>query len=193
MPGAEWNRPGISAFRLICLMGMTTMTTLLEEFRSNYSATQDEEMRLEDYLELCKRDPSAYATAAERMLAGHRRARARRHPQRSASRPDLRQPRHPALPGVPRVLRHGGRDRADRRLLQARRAGARREEADPLSAGTGRRRQVLDRRAPEGGDGVASDLRDQGFAGQRVAARPVRARAVRRRAGSATTASRAAI
>ena len=46
------------------------MATLLEEFRSNYSATHDEEMSLEDYLELCKRDPSAYATAAERMLAG---------------------------------------------------------------------------------------------------------------------------
>ncbi len=46
------------------------MTTLLEEFRSNYSATQNEEMGLEDYLELCRRDPSSYATAAERMLAG---------------------------------------------------------------------------------------------------------------------------
>jgi serine protein kinase len=49
---------------------MTTMTTLLEEFRSNYSATQNEEMGLEDYLELCKREPASYATAAERMLAG---------------------------------------------------------------------------------------------------------------------------
>jgi len=46
------------------------MTTLLEEFRSNYSATQSEEMGLEDYLELCRREPGSYATAAERMLAG---------------------------------------------------------------------------------------------------------------------------
>jgi len=46
------------------------MTTLLEEFRSNYSATQNEEMGLEDYLEMCKREPASYATAAERMLAG---------------------------------------------------------------------------------------------------------------------------
>src|SRR6478735_1530094 len=46
------------------------MTTLLDDFRSNYSATQNEEMGLEEYLELCKRQPSAYATAAERMLAG---------------------------------------------------------------------------------------------------------------------------
>ena len=46
------------------------MTTVLEQFRSNYSATQEEEMSLEDYLDLCKREPAAYASAAERMLAG---------------------------------------------------------------------------------------------------------------------------
>ena len=46
------------------------MPTLLEDFRSNYSATHDEELGLEDYLELCKREPAVYATAAERMLAG---------------------------------------------------------------------------------------------------------------------------
>ena len=46
------------------------MTTLLDVFRSNYSATQGEEMGLEEYLELCKKEPSTYATAAERMLAG---------------------------------------------------------------------------------------------------------------------------
>src|SRR5439155_92864 len=34
-----------------------------------YSATADEEMSLEDYLGLCKKDPTAYATASERMLA----------------------------------------------------------------------------------------------------------------------------
>ncbi|MGE5088185.1 MAG: PrkA family serine protein kinase [Candidatus Levyibacteriota bacterium] len=45
------------------------MTTLLEQFRSEYSATRDEEMSLEDYLDLCRRDPGAYATAAERMVA----------------------------------------------------------------------------------------------------------------------------
>jgi len=46
------------------------MTTLLDDFRSNYSATQGEEMGLEEYLELCRKEPSTYATAAERMLAG---------------------------------------------------------------------------------------------------------------------------
>ncbi len=44
------------------------MTTLLEQYRTNYSVTQDEEMTLEAYLELCKEDPAAYSTAAERML-----------------------------------------------------------------------------------------------------------------------------
>src|SRR5829696_571816 len=46
------------------------MTTLLEDFRSSYSATHGEEMGLEDYLELCKADKGTYASAAERMLAG---------------------------------------------------------------------------------------------------------------------------
>ena len=46
------------------------MTTLLDTYRSNYSATQDAEISLEEYLELCKQDPGAYASPAERMLAG---------------------------------------------------------------------------------------------------------------------------
>jgi serine protein kinase len=64
------DQPRTSGISLNRFFGMTTMTTLLEEFRSNYSATQNEEMGLEDYLELCKREPASYATAAERMLAG---------------------------------------------------------------------------------------------------------------------------
>ncbi|MGC1817437.1 MAG: PrkA family serine protein kinase [Casimicrobiaceae bacterium] len=46
------------------------MTTLLEQFRSDYSAAREEEMSLEEYLGSCKRDPGTYATAAERMVAG---------------------------------------------------------------------------------------------------------------------------
>jgi serine protein kinase len=45
------------------------MMTLIEGYKARYSATQDEEMSLEQYLELCKSDPGSYATAAERMLA----------------------------------------------------------------------------------------------------------------------------
>jgi len=46
------------------------MGTLLETFRTNYAAVREEELSLDEYLDLCKTDPSVYATAAERMLAG---------------------------------------------------------------------------------------------------------------------------
>jgi serine protein kinase len=45
------------------------MTTIIEGYKARYSSTQDEEMSLEEYLDLCRRNPAAYATAAERMLA----------------------------------------------------------------------------------------------------------------------------
>jgi len=45
------------------------MTALIEGYKARYSAVADEEMSLEEYLELCKSEPAAYATAAERMLA----------------------------------------------------------------------------------------------------------------------------
>jgi serine protein kinase len=45
------------------------MMELLERYKARYTDTREEEMSLEDYLELCKRDPSAYANPAERMLA----------------------------------------------------------------------------------------------------------------------------
>src|SRR5690349_12826767 len=46
------------------------MGTLLDTFRSHYSAAQEEELSLDEYLDLCRKDPRVYATAAERMLAG---------------------------------------------------------------------------------------------------------------------------
>ena len=45
------------------------MTTIIEGYKARYSSTQDEERSLEEYLELCRRDPGAYASAAERKLA----------------------------------------------------------------------------------------------------------------------------
>ena len=45
------------------------MHTLLERYHTNYGASREEEMTLDDYLELCRKDPEAYATPAERMLA----------------------------------------------------------------------------------------------------------------------------
>src|SRR5262245_60546058 len=45
------------------------MMKLAEGYKAKYSAGQQDEMSLEEYLELCRSDPTAYASAAERMLA----------------------------------------------------------------------------------------------------------------------------
>jgi serine protein kinase len=42
--------------------------SIFSHYQSRYELTQQEEFSLEEYLEICKNDPSAYATAAERML-----------------------------------------------------------------------------------------------------------------------------
>jgi serine protein kinase len=44
------------------------MSSIVAGFKAKYSAGQDEEMTLEAYLDLCRRDPGVYASAAERML-----------------------------------------------------------------------------------------------------------------------------
>jgi serine protein kinase len=43
--------------------------TIFSHYRERYEATQQEELSIQEYLELCKSDPSVYATAAERILA----------------------------------------------------------------------------------------------------------------------------
>ncbi|MFA5940755.1 MAG: PrkA family serine protein kinase [Sinimarinibacterium sp.] len=43
--------------------------SIVESFRSHYLKAREEEMSLTDYLQLCQRDPMAYATPSERMLA----------------------------------------------------------------------------------------------------------------------------
>ena len=45
-----------------------TDTDLFSAFQNRYSAFQESEMSLEEYLELCKKEPAAYASAAERVL-----------------------------------------------------------------------------------------------------------------------------
>jgi serine protein kinase len=42
---------------------------IVDSYIAHYAKTRAAEMSLEEYLELCKREPLAYATAAERMLA----------------------------------------------------------------------------------------------------------------------------
>ena len=41
---------------------------VFDHFQDRYDAVQQEEMSLDDYLMLCKQEPAAYATAAERLL-----------------------------------------------------------------------------------------------------------------------------
>jgi len=41
---------------------------VFEHFQDRYDAAQEEELTLQEYLELCRKEPAAYATAAERLL-----------------------------------------------------------------------------------------------------------------------------
>ncbi|MBW8760600.1 MAG: PrkA family serine protein kinase, partial [Burkholderiales bacterium] len=41
---------------------------VISQFAARYERTREEELTLEEYLAECKRNPLAYATAAERML-----------------------------------------------------------------------------------------------------------------------------
>src|ERR1700747_441818 len=42
---------------------------IFDNYTARYERTREEEYSLQEYLELCKRDPLAYASASERMLA----------------------------------------------------------------------------------------------------------------------------
>ncbi len=42
--------------------------SIFARYQSRYEASQEEEMSVQEYLELCKNDPTAYASVAERML-----------------------------------------------------------------------------------------------------------------------------
>ncbi len=89
----------------------------------------------------------------------HRRTGHRRHRQGPAPRPHLPQSHHQALSDARRLFRHGRDDSARRQLFPACGAGSRGTQADPLSPGPGRGRQVVAGRAPQGADGDPADLR----------------------------------
>ena len=42
--------------------------SIFDHVQNRYERVQQEELTLQEYLELCRREPSAYASAAERML-----------------------------------------------------------------------------------------------------------------------------
>lgn len=42
--------------------------SIFDNYLSRYEGAREEELSLQEYLDICKTDPSAYATAAERLL-----------------------------------------------------------------------------------------------------------------------------
>lgn len=42
--------------------------SIFSHFQQRFESTRQEELTLQEYLELCKKDRSAYASAAERLL-----------------------------------------------------------------------------------------------------------------------------
>ena len=42
--------------------------TIFARYQSRFEAAQEEEMSVREYLDLCRSDPTAYASVAERML-----------------------------------------------------------------------------------------------------------------------------
>ena len=43
--------------------------SIFDQYTSRYEETKEEECSIQEYLELCKKDPLTYASPAERMLA----------------------------------------------------------------------------------------------------------------------------
>jgi hypothetical protein len=146
---------------------------VISNFAARFERSREEELSIEDYLAECKRNPLAYATAAERMF------KAIGEPTMVDTRNDVRLSRlfaNKVIKIYPAFAEFYGMEDAIEQVVSYFRHAprARGEEADPLPARPGRRRQELDRRAPQAADGARAVLRDQGLAGERVAARPVR-------------------
>ena len=146
---------------------------VISNFAARYERTREEVLSLQEYLEICKREPAAYATAAERML------KAIGEPELVDTRNDPRLSRifankvikiYPAFREF-----YGMEDSIEQVVSYFRHAaqGLEEKQADPLPARPRRRRQELDRRAAEAADGAGALLFHQGFAGQRIAARPL--------------------
>ncbi|MGY4421415.1 putative Ser/Thr protein kinase [Bradyrhizobium sp. JR6.1] len=136
--------------------------SLFNAFARSFEARSQTDMSMAEYLESCRSDPMRYANAAERLLA------AIGEPQMIDTAKDPRLGRiflnrtirsYPAFAGF-----FGMEDTIERLVGFFRHAaqGLERAQADPLFARTGRRRQVVARRAHQGADGDSSDLRAEG-------------------------------
>jgi serine protein kinase len=111
--------------------------SIFNHFRDRYETTQEEEYTLQEYLELCKKDRSVYASAAERLLL------AIGEPETIDTSRDLRLSRifqNKIIRRYKAFDEFYGGHRTDRFVFPPRRAGPRGEKTDPVSARSGRRR-----------------------------------------------------
>ena len=166
---------------------------VISNFAARFERTREEELSLEEYLAECKRNPLAYATAAERML------KAIGEPEMVDTRNDPRLSRIFAN----KVIKHLSRLRASSTAWKTRSSRSSRYFRH-AAQGLEEKKQILYLLGPVGGGkiSIAERLKQlmeqvpfyahQGLAGQRVAARPVRRRRGRRRCSKRSTASRAA-
>ena len=147
---------------------------VISNFAARFERTREEELSLEEYLAECKRNPLAYATAAERML------KAIGEPQMVDTRNDPRMSRifaNKVIKIYPAFAEFFGMEDAIEQVVSYFRHAAQ---------GLEEKKQVLYLLGPVGGgkSSIAERLKQlmehvpllchQGLAGQRVAARPVR-------------------
>ena len=147
---------------------------VISNFAARFERTREEELSLEEYLAECKRNPLAYATAAERML------KAIGEPQMVDTRNDPRLSRifaNKVIKIYPAFAEFFGMEDSIEQVVSYFRHAAQ---------GLEEKKQILYLLGPVGGgkssiaerleatDGARAAVRDQGLAGQRVAAGPVR-------------------
>ncbi len=124
------------------LLEVSRCWNIVEGFKSQYARDQETELSLEEYLDLWKRDPMAYASPAERMLA------AIGEPEIVDTRNDLRLSRlfsNRVIRRYPAFKEFFGMEDVISQIVsffQACCAGPGRTQADPLSARAGGRREI---------------------------------------------------
>jgi serine protein kinase len=73
--------------------------SIFARYQSRYEALQEEELSVQEYLDVCKNDPTAYASVAERMLLAIGEPELVDTRRDRACRASFQQD-HPALPGL---------------------------------------------------------------------------------------------
>ena len=143
--------------------------SIFDHVQDRFARVQQEDMSLEEYLALCRRDPKAYASAAERMLE------AIGEPEVIDTAKDSRLSRifsNKVIRRYPAFAEFHGMEEAIEQIVAYFRHAAQ---------GLEERKQILyllgpvgvPGRAPQAADGTDSLLCDQGLAGVRVTAGPV--------------------